>query len=164
MKLLLAVLVALPLCAQTLNFNLDRLAEKAKEKVEITLEGELLEAAKKLKPELAEQLKDITRVYVRTFEFEQPGAYTDADLAPVRAAASGAGWSKVISAKEDGESVDISVYTEAGEIRGLLLIAAEAKELAVIHIQGSVTLARMQEVVASSVSFDLKSIAELQGQ
>lgn len=163
MKSLLAVLIALPLCAQTVNFNLDRLAEKAKEKVEVTLEGDLLETVKKMKPEMAEQLKDITRVYVRTFEFEQAGAYTEADLAPVRAVANGAGWSKVISAKEENESVDIAVYTEGGQIRGLLVIAAEAKELAVIHIQGAVNLARMQEVVASTVSFDLKSIAELQG-
>jgi len=154
----LAILVSAS--AQTIVFNLDALAAKAKEKAEITLDGSMLTEALKVAPEKVKGLLgNVSRLTVRHYEFEKPGEYSDADIEAIRKQASSAsGWSRVLSAKEEHESVDIYALNQGGKPGGFLLIAAEAKELTVLHVVGSIELASLKEVVASTIHFDLKKI------
>ena len=50
MKILLIATFSLAACAQTIDFNLDAVAAKAKDKAEITLEGPLLTQALQTAP------------------------------------------------------------------------------------------------------------------
>jgi uncharacterized protein DUF4252 len=156
------VLALVPLGAQTLDLNLDAVAAKAKEKAEITLEGPLLTLALQKAPDKAKgALANVSRVLVRHYEFAKAGEYSDSDLESIRKQVSaGAGWARIVNVKEEHESTEIYLLNQGGKAGGFLLVAAEEKELTVIHVVGSIdlaSLASLQEVVNSTIHYDLKS-------
>jgi hypothetical protein len=160
----LGIALLIPAGAQTLDINLDALSAKAKEKAEITLEGAMLGKALEAVPDKVRgSVGNISRLRVRHYVFAQAGQYSDADIDPIRKQVSGAsGWTRIISTKEDHESVDIYMLNQNGKAAGFLLIAAEAKELTVVQIAGSIdlsNLAGLKEVVDSTIKYDLKSAA-----
>lgn len=155
----LAGLVSVSAQAQKLNLNFDSIAQKAKEKTEVSLEGPTLDL---LRQKLA-QSKDqdqgnlfaaIDQVSVHSYEFANPGEYADSDLDPLRKEMANApGWSRLLNVKEDGEDTQIYVLVQGGKPAGFLLIAAEPKELTVIQIAGSIQLAQLNELVNSTIQF-----------
>ena len=145
--------------AQTLDFNFDKLAAKAKDKAEITLEGPLLVQALQMAPDKVKgAVANVTRVVVRHYEFDQTGQYSDADLDAVRKLVSG--WPRIISVKEEKENVEIYMQSQDGKPAGFLLIAAEPKELTVVQVAGSIDLASLKEVVNSTIHYDLNSAGQ----
>lgn len=158
----MALTVALvPAWGQKLDLNFDKLAAKAHEKAEVDLDratiGMLLKnsGAKGLDGVLS----GVNGVVVRNYEFDQAGAYSDADLEPLRKqVASGTGWSRVINVKEEKESTEIYMFSQGDTPGGFLIISAEPKELTVVHVQGTIQLAQLQELVQSNVKFDLKNL------
>jgi hypothetical protein len=85
-------------------------------------------------------LADLKGVYVRSFEFETVGAYSDADLKPIRDQLRGKEWKAIVSVHEKDDNIDILVRQEGDKTTGLILIAPEAKEVTVINIEGNVNL------------------------
>ena len=160
--MLAALTVALvPLWGQKLDLNLDSIAAKARNKAEVDLEGPVLAAALKSISDksLDGIVQKVTGVFVRNYEFEKDGAYSDADLDALRRQVAGApGWSRVVNVKEDNETTEIYMFSDAGKPAGFLIISAEPKELSVVHVRGSIQLAQLQEVVQSSIQFDLKNL------
>jgi hypothetical protein len=158
MKILLIATFGLVAFAQTIDFNLDAVAAKAKEKAEVTLDGSLLAQALQKSPGKAKGvLEGVSRVVVRHYEFESAGQYSDADLEAIRKQV--ASWSRVLNVKEDGENTEIYMLSQNGKPAGFLLIAAEPKELTVVHIVGSIDLSNLQAVVKSTIHYDLKGAA-----
>jgi len=147
--------------AQTLDINFDALAAKAKDKAEITLEGPLLTQALQMAPDKVKgAVANVSRVMVRHYEFQNTGQYSDSDLDAVRKQVSNsAGWSRVLNVKEEHESTEIYMLSQNGKPGGFLLISAEPKELTVIHVVGTIDLARLREVVNSTIHYDLKGTA-----
>jgi Domain of unknown function (DUF4252) len=145
--------------AQTIVFNLDALAAKAKQKAEITLEGPLLAQALQTVPDkIKGAVANVTRLMVRHYEFDKPAQYSDADLEAVRKPVSS--WPRVLNVKDERESVEIYMSTGPdGRPSGFLLIAAEPKELTVVQVVGSIDLANLKEVVNSTIHYDLKTVA-----
>ena len=137
------------------------MSAKAKEKAEITLEGPLLAQALQMAPDkLKGAGANISRVLVRHYEFEQTGQYSDPTWRAFANRSPTAGWSRVLNIKEEHESVEIYMLSQNGKPGGFLLIAAEQKELTVVHVVGSIDLASLQEVVNSTIHYDLKSAGQ----
>lgn len=137
--------------------SLSHLAAKAKEKVEVNLEGPTLKMAagfmnsntdadqKKVKG-LLEGLKGI---YIRRFEFEKAGEYSKSDVDKIRSLVAKAPWQKIVdvsSSKTSGETAGVYVKTDGNQFLGLVVIAAEPKELTVVNIVGNIDPARLQEL------------------
>jgi hypothetical protein len=148
---ILTVLMAAvtPLAAQEakLNLNFDQLAAKAKETVEVTLDASMLQFASRFlserKPEEAEAKKLIAglkSVVVRVFEFEKPGEYTTSEIEQFRSQLKAPAWSRIVGvrSKADGENVDVFLKREGEQVNGLVVIAAEPKELTVVSIDGPI--------------------------
>ena len=148
---MLALAAALPLCAQSIDFKmLDKLAEKAKESSVVNLGPEQLGLVAGLtggqgKPGAGEIVKTLKSVQVRSFEFAEKGQY---DLELVRSfrdkiTASG-NWVNIISTKEPGGFTDILIQKGAdGKSAGLLIVAAEPREVSIVHIDGPLDLANV---------------------
>jgi len=131
--------------AQQLKFTaaFERLAEKASETVNVTLDPQTLGFASKF---LSEDKKDeaqakkvaskITGIQVRSFEFETEGAYTEADVNDIRAQLKGPEWSVIVSSrsKKGREISEIYLHRDGG----LVILAAEPKELTVVNIIGKI--------------------------
>jgi hypothetical protein len=155
--LLLATALALPASAQQLKLNLDHLAAKAANTVDLSLTGGTLQFAAKFMqdgdPEEARVKKLINGlqgIYIRSFTFKQSGAWTPADLAGVRAQLRPPEWSRILGFKsaEDGEDAEIHVRNQGSHLTGLAILVTGPREFTVVNIVGHV---------------DLDSLADLSG-
>jgi len=164
MRIVLAAALAgllLPLLvpAQKLELKLDSLAAKAKEKAEVDLEGSALEAALKAGQLGRKMPHALTAVHVRNYQFSKPGEYSDSDLAPLRGQlGEGSGWSRIVQVKEPHESAEIFVLAQAGEFRGLLVVACEPAEVSVVHLAGVLAPEQVKELVTSNIRYDLTNL------
>jgi len=163
---LLVALASVPARAQKidLNLNFDAIAKKATEKTEMTLEGPMLNLLKQSLAKAGDKdhqnlFASIDQISIHNYEFEKAGDYSDSDLDPLRKQmASAAGWSRLLSNKEKDEDTQVYVLMQGDKPTGFLLIAAEAKELTVIHVAGSIQLAQLKELIDSTIRF--KDLAE----
>ncbi len=137
--------------------HLDRLAAKASETADVTLDGNLLKlGAKFLSSDDPDQAKvkklvaSLKGIYVRTFEFENEGEYTEADVASVRKQLQSPGWSRIVGvkSKKDGENAEVYLKTD-GPDGGLAIICANPKELTVVSIVGKIDLDELSELGGS---------------
>ena len=148
---LLSMLAAAPGYAQGARLQLDRLdrlAATAKEAVNVTLDGNMVQQAaalggKEPDAKMHEILRSLKGLYVRTFEFDVPGGYTDQDVEAIRAQLKAPGWSRIVSVRERGELTEIYMFNEPAGSGGLAIIAAEAKELTVVNLIGRINIAQL---------------------
>jgi hypothetical protein len=124
--------------------DLDKLAAKASETTEVTLNGRTLQlAAKFMNDEGDEEARNLVKklkgIYVRSFEFDSPGQYSEADVESVRSQLKSPTWEKVVNvhSKREGENAEIYFKTDStDQIAGLVVIAADPNELTIVHIDG----------------------------
>jgi hypothetical protein len=134
--------------------NLERLAAHATEAVDVTLDASMLQFASKFlskdDPEEAQVKKLVSKlkgVYVRSFEFDKEGQYSPADLDSVRTQLRSPAWSRIVGVKsKKGENTDVYLLKHGDEIGGLVVIAAEPKELTIVHIDGPINPEELSEL------------------
>ena len=153
----LAASLATPLAAQEIKLpvNLDKLAAKAVESVDITLDGAMLRLAGRFLSGKNEDqsrarnlISGLESISVRSFTFAGAGEYSAADVDAVRAQVQSAPWGRVVGVKKkDGENVDV-YFKDGGEgkLAGIVLIAAEPKELTVVSIVGAIDPSQLAEL------------------
>ena len=136
--------------------NLDKLAEKAAEVNDVTLDGALLQLASVVlqksddpdATQVRELIKDLKGIYVKNFEFDEPGQYSQADVQAIRAQLTGPGWQRVVESrsKRDREHDEIYLLKEGNNITGVTILVAEAKELTVVNIVGKIDFQKLGEL------------------
>jgi hypothetical protein len=135
--------------------RIDQLAAKAAETVEVSLDERLLRiAAKFLKNEdpdearVKELVSGLKGVYVRVFEFDNPGEYSAGDLEGLRSQLQAPGWTKIVGvrSKRNGENVDVHIKYQGDNVMGLAILAAEPKELTVVNIVGPIDLEKLSQL------------------
>ena len=155
--------------AQKLELKFDALAARASEKAEVDLDGSILKLLPQLlskddrdgKSPVIEVLGGLREIHVRNYEFDKTGAYTDKDLEPLRKQVSeGSGWSRIVHVKEDGESTEVFMQSQGGKIGSCLSLAAEARELSVVYLVGTMTVAQMKGLADPSAVDSLAALAQ----
>jgi Domain of unknown function (DUF4252) len=149
------LLLAGSLPAQQVRWNFDKLAARASDSTDVSLDGAVLQLAGKF---LSDDNKDQAKVkklvgglkgiYIRTFEFKKPGEYTAADVEPFRAPLRPPDWQRIVGthSNEDGETVEVYIKNDSKGIGGLVIIATEPKELTLVNIVGAVDLDSLSEL------------------
>lgn len=140
---LLAIAATLPLSAQTIDFKfLDKLGDKAKEASVVNLGPEQLGMLSGLSTVEGKNLGDVAKgiksVQVRSFEFDSAGQYDVEEVRAFRDKVKASGeWTSLVSVKEKGGFTEIMVLKGAdGKSKGMLIVAAEPREVSVVHIDG----------------------------
>ncbi|HYP12739.1 MAG TPA: DUF4252 domain-containing protein [Bryobacteraceae bacterium] len=144
MRLFLVLLFAAAAQAQLLDLtHLDRLDTKARESTQVKLDDSKLKLASQFLGDKGAEgarnaVANLKGVYVRSFEFDSKGSYTEADLEPIRKQLKAdKNWSNFIMHKEDNEVSEIWFHKQPdGAMGGLAIIAAEDRELTVVNIVG----------------------------
>ena len=154
--LLLALFVVRDASAQGARLQLDhlnKLADRSKETVDVDVDSAMLKqtagflAGKGADSEKVQDLlEDIRGIYVKSFEFTAPDAYSEADIEVIRKQVSGSGWSRVVGVRGKRELTEIYFFRERDETGGLLVIAAQATQLTVVNIVGRVDLASLAAI------------------
>jgi hypothetical protein len=156
----IALYILLPLVpafgqALRLPASFDKLAAKAREVVDVTLDGAMLQFAGKFlsdrKPDEAKVknlLSGLKGIYVRSFEFAKEGEYSEADVEAVRSQLRSPGWSRIVGAvsKQERENAEVFLKSEGNQISGIAIIAAEPKELTIVNIVGPIDLAQLSDL------------------
>lgn len=157
MRLLLVLLAAAGLLpAQPIKLNLDHLAAKASDSVDISLNGSTLQFAAKFldgkDPDEAKVKKlilGIDGIYIRSFEFKKDNEWSPADLEGIRTQLKGPDWSRMLGFKSESEGeAEVYIRTVNQKISGVAIVMAEKREFTVVHLTGNI---------------DLDSLADLSG-
>jgi hypothetical protein len=135
--------------------NLDHLAKKATESVDVSLDTSLLALAARFLDDddadervMRELVGGLKGIYVRSFEFDADQAYSEADLDAVRKQLAGPGWSRLVGVRSRRESADVDVFVslDGRHVQGLALVAAGARELTIVNIVGAVDLELLRKL------------------
>ena len=135
-----------------IQFNWDKLAAKAVEKVDVTLEGPVLALATMFLSDKGEEskIKNMVRglkgVYVKSFTFDKDGQYTEADLAEIRAQVKAPEWSRIVDMQEKHESSAIYLKYDGKQTQGVVVVSAEPRELTVVQIIGPIDPAMLSDL------------------
>jgi polynucleotide 5'-kinase involved in rRNA processing len=137
--------------------QLDRLAAKASQTVEVNLDERLMQIAAKIfnpKDEDEARIKKLVNglkgIYVKSFEFDNEGEFTSADVDSIRSQLRAPAWSKMlnVTSKKEG-NIEVYLLLNGSQVGGLAVISTDVKELTVVNIVGPV---------------DLEKLAQLEGQ
>jgi len=134
--------------------SLDHLAAKANQTVDVAIDERLIRIAAKVfsdektdEKEIKQLLTGLKGIYVKSFEFENDGQYSPADVEVIRAQLRGPGWTRLVNvtSKKEG-SVEVYLLMNGEQIGGLAVLAAEDRELTVVNIVGPVDLEKLAKL------------------
>jgi hypothetical protein len=147
-----ALLVPAAALAQVLTIpeRIESLSAKARESVNITLDGPLLQLAGQFlnsgnsdERAAKEIISKLRGIHVRHFEFAREGEFTDADLDAIRAQLRSPAWTRVVDSRDDGEHTQIFVKQENNVLGGVAILSAERTELSIVSIDGPIDLKQL---------------------
>lgn len=131
--------------------NLDHLAAKASQTVDVSIDQRMIQIAAKLlsntDPEEVEVKKLVTGlkgIFVKSFEFDTDGQYSTADLESIRSQLRGSLWSRLlnVTSKKEG-TVEVYIMLNGDQVGGLAVLSAHLRELTVVNIIGPVDLEKL---------------------
>src|SRR5882672_1989886 len=134
--------------------QLDVLAAKASQTIDVNIDESLMQLTAKFlsskdpdETKAKELINGLKGIYVKSFEFETEGQYSEADLEGIRSQLRSSAWNRIVnvnSKKEGG--VEVYVMQIGGQISGLAVLATEPKEITVVNIIGPVDLEKLTEL------------------
>lgn len=136
-----------PVWAQEIKLppSVEKLAEKAEESVVVTLDSNLLRLFGKFDtgngPATRKLLAGLESVYVRSFQFAFEDEYKTTDVEAVRAQFQAPTWSRIVGVRSKNSDGNVDVYCKDGgngKLGGIVIIAAEPRELTFVSIVGSI--------------------------
>jgi hypothetical protein len=160
MSIKIAIITCLALAqlgAQELKLpaSLDRLAAKASDVVDVTLDANLLQLASRFLSDkdaddakVKKLISGLKGIYVKSFQFDKAGEYLDSDVESVRAQLRTPAWSRIVGVRsqKSGDNSEVYVKTENGKIGGLAIVSTEPKELTIVSIEGSIDPDQLSEL------------------
>jgi hypothetical protein len=151
---LLVAACAATLGAQQFKIELDQLSSKATNGVNLSLNGATLQLAARFlsskdpdESKVKKLISSLDGIYIRTFEFKNPGEWSESDLDSIRKQLRGAEWSRLIGVKSGpNHTEEIYLRSENKKINGVAIIAAETRDLTVVNIVGAIDLDSLAEL------------------
>ncbi len=135
--------------------HLNKLADKAEQVVEVTLDERLLQLAAKFlsssnptEARVKEIVSGLKGVYVRVFEFSKPGEYAPSDIETIRSQLRQPGWQKIVGvySRRGGDNVDVHLRLQGENIVGMAIIAADPTQLTVVNVIGPIDLEKIRQL------------------
>ena len=131
--------------------NLEPLAAKANEVVDVNLPESLLKIipVKSIKNgNVREIVAGLRGVYVKNFEFNNDGEYTQSDVNSIRTQLKAPGWTRFVNVvnRREGQNVEVYMMNNGGKIDGLAVLAFEPKSLTVVNIVGVIDIDKLVQL------------------
>jgi hypothetical protein len=131
--------------------NLDHLAAKASQTVDVSIDQRMIQIAAKLlsntDPDEAQAKKlvnGLKGIFVKSFEFDTDGQYSTADLESIRSQLRGPLWSRLVNVTSRKEgTVEVYIMLNGDQVGGLAVLSAHLRELTVVNIIGPVDLDKL---------------------
>lgn len=159
-KLLAAVLLLAPAgYAQNARIQFERLSgleTKARDVVEVNIEGKILDLAKRVLARMNDQdarkvsqaINGLQAIYVRAYTFEKEGEYDMNDINAIRNELSAPGWEKLanVRSRRNNQKLDVFTMFTGKDISGVAVVLSESKSVAVINVIGPIDIDLLTEL------------------
>jgi hypothetical protein len=134
--------------------NIEKLGARAVEAINVTVDGVLLQLAGKFlsstdpdQKQIKTLISNLKGIYVRSFKFANDGEYSSADVESVRSQMRAPEWARMVNVtSRTGDNVDVFFKMEKDRIAGLVVIAAQPRELTVVNIVGPIDLDQLSSL------------------
>jgi len=155
--LLLLVLPAVSFAQQEGRVKLpdfSDLARRATNSVVVTLDKDMLRTASQFIPKGGDSdaasaaLSGLDGIYVRSFTFAHDHDYSPADVDSILEQLHGPVWSPMVAVHDARKNEDVHIYLcrDKGRTRGMVIVAAEPRELTIVNIVGDVDPAKLAQL------------------
>jgi hypothetical protein len=140
--------------ARVQTSQLDYLGGKASETVDVNIDEHLMQLTAKFfsdkkddEAEIKQLINGLKGIYVKSFEFEHEGEYSEADVESIRSQLRSSAWTRIlnVTSKKEG-SVEVYLMTNGSQIGGLAVLGTEPKELTVVNIIGPIDLDKLSKI------------------
>ncbi len=129
--------------------RLNGLETKARDVVEVNVDGKLLDLAKRVMAKTSDQdakklataINGLKGIYVRVYNFEKEGEYNIAEVDEIRAQLQ-APWEKLanVRSKRNNQKVDIFTMFSGDTMSGVAVVISEAKSVALVNVIGPIDI------------------------
>lgn len=136
--------------------RLEYLETKARDVVEVNIDGKLLEMAKRVlvkvndkdAKKVGEAISGLKGIYVRVYNFENENEYNIADIDGIRASLQSPGWERLanVRSKKNNQKVDVFTMFSGDVMSGLAVIVSESKSVAVVNVIGPIDIELLAEM------------------
>ena len=145
--------------AQDAKLHFERLSAletKARDVVEVNVDGKLLDLAKRVTTKINDKdartigqaISGLKGIYVRVYNFAEVNQFDMADIDQIRAELNGPGWEKVanVRSKRNNQKVDIFTMFTGDQMSGAAVIISDNKTVALVNVVGVIDIETLVEL------------------
>lgn len=157
--LLLGLLAAVTANAQDARLRFEQLnvlEDKARDVVEVNIDGKLLDLAKRVMvkvndadaKKIGQAISGLKGIYVRVYNFEKENEYNIADVDEIRSQLSAPGWEKLanVRSKKNNQKIDVYTMFTGDVMSGVAVVLSESKSVALVNIIGPIDIDLIAEL------------------
>lgn len=138
--------------------NLKYLEERARDVVEVNIDGKILGLAKKVlvkvddkdgnAKKVGDAIKDLEGIYVRVYRFENKNEFNAAEVDAIRLQLQTPGWEKLanVRSKKNNQKIDVYTMFTGDLMSGVAVVISEDKSIAVVNMIGPIDIALLAEL------------------
>ena len=158
-SILLVVLAAVSASSQDARLHFEKLNgldTKARDVVEVNIDGKLLELAKRVTAKVndedakkvAQAISGLKGIYVRVYNFENENEYNIADVDEIRNQLNAPGWEKLanVRSKKNNQKVDVFTMFTGDVMSGVAVVISESKSIALVNVIGPIDIDLLVEL------------------
>lgn len=136
--------------------KLNGLETRARDVVEVNIEGKLLDLARRVMTKskdanaqkVSEAIKDLKGIYVRVYNFENENEYNPSDVDEIRAQLNAPGWERLanVRSKKNNQKVDVYTMFTGDVMSGVAVVVSESKSIALVNVIGPIDIDMLMEL------------------
>jgi hypothetical protein len=155
----LLLMAAIPALAQDARIrfdNLDQMEAKARDVIEVNIDGKLLDLAKRVMAKMkdadakkvGEAISGLKGIYVRVYNFENENEYNTADIEDIRNQLRAPGWERHanLRSKRNNQKVDVFTMFTGDIMSGVAVLVSESKSVAFVNVIGPIDIDLLTEL------------------
>ena len=159
--ILLSMFILLPMATHAqdarLQFEkLNGLETRARDVVEVNIDGKLLDLAKRVTAKSGDEdakkvvqaISGLKGIYVRVYNFANENEYNMTDVDEIRAQLNAPGWEKLanVRSKKNNQKVDVYTMFTGDLMSGVAIVVSESKSIAVVNVIGPIDIELLTEL------------------
>lgn len=136
--------------------RLNGLETRARDVVEVNIDGKLLDLAKRVTikvddvnaKKVGQAISGLKGIYVRAYRFENENEYSMADVDAIRSQLSSPGWEKLanVHSKKNNQKVDVYTMFTGDLMSGVAVVISDSKNIAVVNMIGPIDIEMLTEL------------------
>lgn len=157
--LIVFLIAAMTANAQDARLRFEKLSgleNRARDVVEVNIEGKLLDLAKRVLTKVDDKearkvgqaISGLKGIYVRVFNFENENEYNPADVDAIRSQLTAPGWERLanVRSKKNNQKVDVFTMFTGDTMSGVAVVISESKSIALVNVIGPIDIDLLAEL------------------